>query len=184
MKSFQGKLLIASPHLPDPNFFRSVVLIIQHNEQGAFGLVLNRPTQSTVAQIWEKVSEQPCENQEPIRMGGPIEGPLMAIHSEADCSENEILPHVFFAAHKDNLDRIVTGSQQPFRLFSGYSGWGVGQLESELKVGGWLTTPATSRHIFHKPEEELWENVTRTIGDDILRSSLSLKQIPDDPSMN
>ena len=184
MKSLQGHLLVASPHLPDPNFFRSVVLIVQHNEDGAFGVVLNRPSQRSVGEIWNQVSDHPCQNQQPINVGGPLEGPLMAIHTQPDCAENEILPKVFFATERDHLDQIVTQAEHPFSLFSGYSGWGDGQLEKELKVGGWLTMPAEFANIFRDPADHLWKKLTQNIGSEIIRSTIHVDRLPDDPSMN
>ncbi len=86
MNSLQGYVLVASPHLLDSNFLRSVVLIIQHNDQGAFGVVLNRPTNNTIAQLWGLVSQTPCDNPSPVYVGGPVPGPLVAIHGDAALS--------------------------------------------------------------------------------------------------
>src|SRR5205814_2997514 len=83
MKSLQGQLLIASPKLFDPNFFRSVVLLVQHTENGALGLILNHPLEMTIANAWEQVSEMPCEATGVLHQGGPCDGPLMVLHTEA-----------------------------------------------------------------------------------------------------
>ena len=79
MNSLQGHLLVASPHLPDPNFYRSVVLIIEHNEESATGLVLNRPGPHTIQEIWPEFSEGLCASTKAIRIGGPLSGPLLAV---------------------------------------------------------------------------------------------------------
>ena len=72
MNSLRGQFLIASPHLPDSNFYRSVVLMIQHDDEGAFGVILNRPTENTVSEIWEMITDEPCESLQPINLGGPV----------------------------------------------------------------------------------------------------------------
>ena len=184
MKSLQGHFLIASPHLPDPNFCRTVVLMIQHHEQGALGVVLNRPSDSSVQEVIGKVSEVPCIVDEPVGIGGPIEGPLMAVHRLDEFGESEIFPGVHFSTQREHILQIVQDKVSPFRLVSGYAGWSGGQLESELEVGGWLTIPATVEYLFHTETDVLWKNVTRDIGTDILIKSFKIKHVPDDPSLN
>jgi putative transcriptional regulator len=182
MNSMQGHLLVASPHLPDPNFYRSVVLIVEHTEEHAFGLVLNRPGESRLCEIWSKISGTACESDQPIRIGGPLEGPLMAVHTQAEHSEKEILPGLHFATKRDNLYAVVA-HHHPFAIFAGYSGWSPGQLDSELQHGGWMTLPATRQRVF-ADTEDLWRMLARTIGGDILRSSLRVQGLPDDPTCN
>ena len=184
MKSLQGHFLVASPHLPDPNFCRTVVLMIQHHEQGALGVVLNRPSDSTVQEVIGKVSEVACFVDDPVGIGGPIEGPLMALHRLAEVSESEVLPGVHFSAQREHILRIVQYKISPFRLVSGYAGWAGGQLESELQVGGWLTTPANVDYIFDTETDDLWKTVTRDIGTEILSKSFKIKHVPEDPSLN
>lgn len=183
MTSLKSHLLAASPKLPDTNFFRTVVLMIQHDENGAFGVVLNRPTDVTVADVWEKVAEEPCDSQQIIRLGGPVAGPLMAVHSQMSCSETQILPGVYFATQKDYLNQIVRQEQRPYLLFSGYAGWSAGQLESELTAGGWLTTPANEDYIFFEGDD-LWERVVKEIGHEIMAPAIKSKHVPSDPSLN
>jgi putative transcriptional regulator len=183
MESLRAHLLVASPKLPDSNFFRSVVLMIQHTEDGALGVILNRPTNVTVGDVWSQIAEEPCENDQPINLGGPVEGPLLALHQQPAFSEGEVLPGVFLATQKENLRRIISRPKRPYRLFSGYAGWGGGQLEGELKFGGWLTVPATIDDIFG-PSEELWKNVADKIGRQILGDKLKTKHVPQDPTLN
>ncbi len=78
MHSLRGNLLVASPHLPDPNFFRSVVFIVEHQEDGALGLILNRVSPQRLKEVWETASEAPCVSDQYLRIGGPVPGPLMA----------------------------------------------------------------------------------------------------------
>jgi len=183
MNSLQAQLLVASPRLPDPNFHRSVVLLINHNEEGAFGVVLNRQSEISISEVWQQVSETPCDNLRPVNVGGPVAGPLIAVHTQESYSEERIMPGIYYATQKELLDQIVSQDDTPYRIFSGYSGWGSGQLESELEVGGWLTTGATCEYIFHD-EEDLWQVVAQEIGSDILFPNGPPKHIPDDPSWN
>lgn len=183
MSSLQSHLLAASPKLPDSNFFRTVVLLIRHDEDGALGVVLNRPTNVTVADVWEKVAEEPCESQHVINLGGPVAGPLMAVHSQMSCSETQIVPGVYFATHKDYLNQIVRQEKRPYLLFSGYAGWSAGQLENELTAGGWLTMPASEDYIFFEGDD-LWERVVKEIGHEIMAPAIKGRHVPSDPSLN
>ena len=183
MNSFKGHLLVASPHLLDPNFVRTVVLLIQHTDDGAFGVVLNRPTQSTVQEVWSQVGEGDCHDRRHVNLGGPVSGPLLALHTNKGLAEMEILPGVYFAAQRESLKKLVAKGDHSYRLFVGHSGWGGGQLERELKEGSWLTLPAQADVIFHD-EDDLWKTVTQTIGQSILASALKIKHVPPDPSAN
>jgi putative transcriptional regulator len=183
MSSLQGQFLVASPHLGDGNFYRSVVLIIKHDDDGAFGLVLNRPTANTVGDVWRMVTEQELVCDRPIYLGGPVQGPLVCLHRVKSCAEAEVLPGVYFAAHKDELQKIVSQKSKPFRLFMGYAGWAGGQLEGEMKVGGWLTIAADKALVFDD-RDDLWENVVQTIGQKIIAPAIKSKHVPPDPSLN
>ncbi len=183
MESLKGHFLVASSHLLDPNFVRTVVLLVHHTDQGAFGVVLNRPADRTIAQLWEKVGESPCECQEPFYVGGPVSGPLMAIHNHPSLAELEIVPGLYFAAQRDNLEKLIQQQEHAFRVFVGHSGWGGGQLENELAQGAWLTTPATPDYVFYD-EVDLWKRVTQQIGRSMLQDMLKLKGMPKDAGLN
>ena len=183
MISLQGDLLIASPHLFDPNFLRSVVLLVQHSTEGAFGLLLNRPLDKTVGTAWKALTDEPCECDLPVYYGGPVEGPLAALHTEQTLAEEQVLPGVYFSANKDLLDKLVQQPPWGLRVFNGYSGWGEGQLEAELEAGGWLTFPATADDVF-SDVEEVWRRISRRINLDILAGSIAPEQVPDDPTWN
>jgi putative transcriptional regulator len=183
VNSLQGQVLVASPDLLDPNFLRTVVLIVQHNEQGALGLILNRRTHAKLKQVWEQVSPQPCDSEEYVHAGGPVEGPLMALHTTAEFGESEIVPGLFIGTNRDHLERLVADNVQPLRIFAGYAGWGAGQLEIEMRQGSWHTTAATSEMVFHS-DGDLWHTVLRQITSSTLLSSLKIKHIPPDPRLN
>ena len=136
MESLEGQLLLASPQLLDPNFVRTVVLLVEHNDNGALGLVINRPTGTTVQELWKQVGESPCESRQPVHLGGPVSGPIMAIHTVNSLAEMEIVEGVFFAMKKQNLDELVRRDER-FKVFYGQSGWGPGQLEGEIEQGAW-----------------------------------------------
>jgi putative transcriptional regulator len=183
MKSLQGHFLIASPHLADTNFYKSVVLMIKHDDEGAFGLILNRPTDQTVTDLWKVMNEEEVDCPQPIHFGGPVPGPPVALHRLKDAAEAEVLPGIYFAAHKDELQRLVLQKKKPFRFFTGYAGWASGQLEEELTAGGWLTCKANKKQVF-ADSDNLWEQVTRMIGESILTKTIKLKHVPSDPSLN
>jgi putative transcriptional regulator len=183
MKTLQGHFLVASPHLADPNFYKGVVLMIKHDDEGAMGLILNRPTDNTVADMWRIVGEKDIECPQPVFFGGPVHGPPLALHRLKSAAEAEVLPGVFFTADHDKLARLAQQSNKPFRFFIGYAGWAGGQLEGELDAGGWLTAKANKSLIFSEAAD-LWEHVTRTIGETILTKAIKVKHVPDDPSLN
>ena len=185
MKSLKGHFLVASPHMEDPNFSQTVVLLVQHNEDGAFGVVLNRPADSTLKDLWEKVTQEPCEIEQHVHVGGPVAGPLMALHADGSLAETEqeVVPGVYFAVEREHLEKLVRQQQQPLRIFVGHSGWGGGQLEKELEQGAWLTMPASLEYVFYD-ELDLWKKVTHRIGESMLTSALKIKHVPLDPSVN
>ena len=132
MESLQGHLLIAAVDLAEP-FTRAVVLLIRHNDDGALGLILNRRTRATLKEAWGKLSEVPCFREESLFLGGPCEGPLMALHQHTALLEHETLPGLYFCASKDKLERLAaTKGGPPVKFFAGYSGWSAGQLEDEI----------------------------------------------------
>jgi putative transcriptional regulator len=183
MTYLKGHLLFAVPQLADPNFAQTVVLLIEHDENGAFGVVLNRPSGRTVRDVWDELAGEPCDCDKAINVGGPVMGPLLAIHRQGSLAEAEIMSGVFLAAQRDTLDELVREPTAEFRLFSGYSGWGKGQLENEMKMGGWITMRATEEYIFDA-SSDLWNRVGRDITRDVLGAEQKLKHFPEDPSVN
>ncbi len=131
MDTFEGHLLIASPQLGDENFARSLVLLIEHNQEGAFGVVLNRPIGKTLQELWREVGSAPCHSRQPVYLGGPVPGPLMSLHTTRALAETEPVPGVFFAARKQHLDKLVLSESPAYKVFIGHAGWGAGQLENE-----------------------------------------------------
>lgn len=183
MKWLNGQFLVASPHLADPNFYRSVVLLVQHHEQGALGLILNRPTDIPLKQICDLSCDQAGLGDQTVGRGGPVEGPLTALHARPDLGEEEVCQGVFFAAQADAIRELIERNEAPCGFFVGYAGWGAGQLEGEMEAGGWLTAPAKAEVVFSNPDD-LWDRVVREIGRKILTPSLHTKHLPPDPNVN
>ncbi|QDT69907.1 hypothetical protein MalM25_28510 [Planctomycetes bacterium MalM25] len=178
-----GQLLVASRSLRDPNFRQTVVLLLEHNDDGALGVVLNRVSDRTVEMVWDAVDFEPCVCEQPINFGGPVPGPLIALHTCEELSEKPVLPGLFLSMQKEHVDDLVRQEEHPFRLYSGNSGWGGGQLEGELKQGGWLSAPAHAGDVFAEPDEA-WQEVTNRIALDVLMPGSDPDDLPSDPSLN
>ncbi|OYV86044.1 MAG: hypothetical protein B7Z73_12445, partial [Planctomycetia bacterium 21-64-5] len=133
--------------------------------------------------IWEQISEGPCDCQAPLHMGGPVEGPLMALHGDVSLSEMVVLPEVYVSTGREMLEKLVENDEEPLRFFVGYAGWGEGQLERELRDGSWLVAPATKEQVFGTVED-LWQQLTKTVLSGAFLSALNIKHIPPDPSLN
>jgi putative transcriptional regulator len=183
MKSLAGQFLVASPHLRDPNFAHAVVLMLQHEEQGALGVVINRPGDKTVDEVWEMIGSEPFGCDEFVHVGGPVPGPLIALHNQHKYGEKEIVPKLYMSMQKHSIDLLVRRTGAQFRLFSGHAGWGGGQLENEMRVGGWLTSPAQASEVF-SDAESLWTTVCGEIGRRIIAPNIPPERMPKDPGLN
>lgn len=183
MDCLQGQFLIASHELRDPNFFHSVVLIIRHGEDGALGLVLNRPTPAKIKQVWKQVSDSPCKTPERLYVGGPVEGLLMAIHTQPLLADLEIMPGVYYSGDPDHLQELVQQTDGAQRFFVGYAGWSEGQLEREMEEGSWLVLPATEERIF-AIDDHSWEGLMREVTGSSIVAALKIKHVPADPRLN
>lgn len=171
METLCGHLLIAIPDLHDGNFFRSVVLMLHHDQFGASGVVLNRATDVTVREAWENGVESDSEvepyfddailQDEKINAGGPVDGPLIVLHQDQALAEEEVLPGVYMSTSRSLVEQIVRLPETRFRVFAGYSGWGPKQLEAELEAGGWMVIKAQSDHVFSN-DPELWAQACKT----------------------
>ena len=182
MSTLQGHFLIASPALVDPNFARTVVLMVQHDAEGSLGLVLNRPTPVSIRSVWRQIAQADCDRDEPLFEGGPVEGPLMALHTDADRSEREILPGLHWATQKVLIDSLVLDDKARVRLYAGYAGWGGGQIEREIVEQSWLSVPATTELVFHDGDD-LFRAVTAYVQQSVLGLS-ALPPAPPDVRMN
>ena len=177
MDSLRGQLLVATPALVDPNFHRTVVLVTHHDEDGAMGLVLNRPSQTAVGEAVPELEEL-VEGTEWIYVGGPVEpGAALLLAELEDPAEAAA---VVFGDIGFPPDDPAPGSTRRLRVFAGYSGWSAGQLEAELEESAWILTPAEPEDVFAEDADELWSAVLRRKGG---RFAI-LATMPPDPSLN
>lgn len=183
MKDLTGQLLIASPGLIDPNFRQSVVLMVQDAGDGAIGLILNRPSDRSVKNLWETIFHSDNASEQAINLGGPVFGPLMLLHTRQELADLEVCEGLYFSTQKSYIERIVDGDVQPYKLFLGHSGWGEGQLQSEIDEGAWFHLPAF-RDIVFGDETELWQRLLQQAGTLSLGRVLKTDRLPDDPSLN
>jgi putative transcriptional regulator len=182
MNSLRGHLLIASNRLGDPNFARTVILIVQHDENGAVGLVLNRPLEITVKEACREVLEGQCVVDKPLFHGGPCPGPLMAINRHPSGDDGQVAKGVYFTSEIFQIEPLLRDDGTSARFFIGYAGWGAGQLESEINDLAWLTTPAQSRHVFEFGDpRRLW---SRTMTEVTIGKWIDPDRLPEDPSLN
>ncbi len=158
--------MISEPFLPDPNFERTVVLLCEHNEDGSFGFVLNKPSQVKVNEIMEDLDELDAT----VFVGGPVQQNTLHFVHRSDKIEGgtEITPGLFWGG---NFDQLTFLGQEGlidinnFRFFAGYSGWSEGQLEEELKANSWIVTPPASADlIFDSDVDSLWKTVLKQLG--------------------
>ena len=184
MNSLKGHLLIATPQLHSPIFFQSVIIMLDHSEEGAMGVILNRPMETTVADISDQVFEESIDWEKPLRFGGPVTGPLMVIHCDEDLSDQEVIAGVFNTIEASKIKELIRRRVEPSLIVANYSGWGPGQLESEFDVDSWLTLPATAEHIFWAGSKELWHVAVNAINARKLSEFLNIRELPPDPTLN
>jgi putative transcriptional regulator len=180
MESTRGQLLIAGPGLVDPNFWRTVVLIVEHSEDGALGLVLNRPSETTVG---EAVSElqRLLEPDDTLYIGGPVQPSALIVLGQFDNASDaaliafEDIGVLARGVEEDDGPEVRRG-----RAFVGHAGWGPGQLDSELERGDWIVEPARREDAFTADPAALWEAVLTRKGG----SYALVARMPPDPSVN
>jgi putative transcriptional regulator len=160
--------LIAVPQLDDPNFARSVVLLIEHNETGAMGIVCNRPSDVALADIGREHGIEVPDAAGQAMIGGPVERQRgFLVHRRGDVGDSvELETGVYLSVSTDTLKVLLAGDPAQYRLCLGYAGWGPGQLEREMVAGGWLNSAITTRRIFETPVEKMWDSVIRDLGID------------------
>jgi putative transcriptional regulator len=182
MDSVRGQLLIAGPSLTDPNFWRTVVLIVEHNDEGALGLVLNRPSETSVGEAVPQLEEL-VDLGESLFIGGPVQPSAVIVLAEFEDPGDAAL--IAF----DDIGVLGTGggeSEEPAagvvssRAFVGHAGWGPQQLDGELDRGDWILEPARRQDAFSDDARELWSEVLTRKGG----SYALVARMPADPSTN
>jgi putative transcriptional regulator len=163
-QTLRGHFLIAGKQLRDPNFFKTVVLMVEHSDEGAMGLVVNRPSSVTVAHALSEHFKLP-ETDDQVYVGGPVEpSALFILHDAADLDEDErpVIPGLFVGSSATAFETVVRSSAAGdsdihFRIYSGCAGWGPNQLEGELSRGDWYHHPAESSLLFHDDPYQVWD---------------------------
>lgn len=177
-----GRLLISEPFLEDPNFKRSVVLLCDHNEEGSFGFVLNRSLDLQLGDLMEDVPETDAV----VSFGGPVQNDaLFYIHTLGDRVDNSIpvMDGLYMGGDMESLQELLlTGEadRSNLRFFIGYSGWGSGQLQSELEANSWIVAKSDVPTIMKADSEEAWGDILRSLG----KQYSVLANFPNDPSLN
>ena len=183
-KSLKGHLLLATTSLLDPNFARSVVLIFDHTEDGAAGVVLNRPVKKTIADIAEEVFDIRSDWEKPLHLGGPVSGPLAAAHTMKDLADMEVMPGIYGAIAPEHLQKLIKKRQEPSLFLVNYAGWGPGQLEEEIEEESWQVMPARLELLFWAKKEDLWEACMKEASGSGIDAALGIRIKPLDPRMN
>jgi putative transcriptional regulator len=166
----RGTLLAAAPELLDPNFMHAVVLIVQHDENGAYGLVVNKPTELTIDQL---LPEHPRFQKLsfPVHWGGPVGlDHLQVLHSAPEEIPGglKLGGGLYLGGDLEAVARLLEkdpqAAAQRVRFLLGYSGWGEGQLDRELVSESWLPARLRSEFVFSSAQEPTWREVVRTVG--------------------
>jgi putative transcriptional regulator len=182
MESLRGKLILAGPMLKDPNFDRSVVLITEHTDEGAMGLVLNRPSTALLADAVPDLSWV-ADPSEPVYVGGPVAPNGVIVLAEWDDPGQAVVlvedDLGFVPGDAEDTDALAAAVRRA-RVYAGHAGWGPGQLESELEEEAWIVESPRRDELFSDAPEALWAAVLRRKG----REFALLSTMPPDPSLN
>ncbi len=184
MTGLVGRLLVATPLLTDPSFRRAVVFMLDHNDEGALGLVVNRPMDvdvSSVLPAWQRYTTAPGR----LFQGGPValDSALGVVAVPGDDAEPLGVKRIIGSLGLVDLDlppEIIAGGVAGLRIFAGYSGWSEGQLEREVSEGAWYVVDAEARDPFTDVPQRLWAQVLRRQRGDLAL----LSTFPDDPTHN
>lgn len=166
-------MLVAVPQLVDPNFKRAVVLVLHHDQNGAFGLVVNDPAPMSFAEFAKRhdIGCHQTQEAETLYHGGPVE-PYRGwiLHQDANLPEKQaITPDLYISASNESLRQVLESGVRPAKFCLGYAGWAGQQLEKELQEGSWITTPVHSQYIFYQKPEDTWDAILHDMGVDPAR---------------
>jgi putative transcriptional regulator len=178
--SLRGNLLVATPGLVDPNFWRSVVLVGEHSEEGALGVVLNRASETSVEEAMPELSSL-ADGLGRIHVGGPVQPSAVVVLADFLEPPDEsalVVESVGFLPAVVDPDSL--GPLRRARVYVGYAGWGPGQLDDELDEGSWIVEPALADDVFTAEPDGLWSAVLRRKGGPFR----VLASMPPDPSQN
>lgn len=166
--------LIAMPSLDDGNFSHSVTYICEHNENGALGITINRPSDVQLGEIFQQLNipcEQPQISEQLVYVGGPVQQDRgFLLHSPAGVWESSlrVTDDISVTTSRDILEAIARGEgPQDVIIALGYAGWGSGQLEYEMSENAWLSCPSNRDILFHTPVDQRWEAAAQLLGIDL-----------------
>ena len=177
-----GSLLVASPSLFNTPFRKAVVLILQSNPNGTFGVVLNRPAGDELKIAWQELTGSNHGDRN-IVQGGPIGGPVFAIHQHHSIAEMEMPGGIFVTSHSDKLHELVEQDESQYRIVFGVAGWHQGQLVQELALGLWYNIAGDAEQVFDDPDW-MWEKSLRRYGRQVLGEVIGLKKMTGNPLWN
>jgi putative transcriptional regulator len=173
-----NQLLIAMPALADPNFNRTVTLICEHTDQGALGIVINRPLDVRLSEIFAQLTLERCDqhaSQQLVLQGGPVQqerGFVLHDDTRAWDSTLQVCPGISVTTSRDILVAMAQGQGPKHALVAlGYAGWAPGQLEREMSENAWLSVASTPQIVFHTPFADRWEAAAKLLGIDFGRLS-------------
>jgi putative transcriptional regulator len=182
MHTLRGALLVAAPTLLDPNFQRTVVLVTEHTDEGAMGLVLNRPTDTTVADAAPEL-EALTGPEELVHQGGPVQPRAVVVLAEfadPEMAAHVVMGDIGFVRADADLERAGVETRRG-RVYAGYAGWGPGQLEGELEDEGWIVVERPlADELFSPGPDDLWHDVLERQGGQLAL----VARMPLDPSLN
>lgn len=178
----KGKILLSEPLLNDPFFKRSVVLLVEHDQEGSLGFVLNKSVSVGINELLNDFPEMDAE----VYWGGPMnKNHLFYLHTKGDLIEGskEIVPGLFWGGDFEQVKTLIASNEmtsQDIRFFAGYSGWGKGQLIKELNEKSWIITKASIPSLMLKKDKGLWKLFMTKLG----KKFEIMSNFPEDPSLN
>ena len=178
----KGRLLVASPSLSDPNFRRAVVLLLEHSDEGALGLVLNRPTPLVAREALPGTLAESMPDDERVYQGGPVQPEAVIVL--ADFTDTTLAASVAFdmvgIVDPDADASRLGGAVRAIRAYGGYAGWGEGQLEQEIAEEAWIDASPASEDVFGDDPDGLWSRVLERKGG----AWRLIARMPENPSVN
>jgi putative transcriptional regulator len=178
----KGRILVSEPYLPDPNFERTIILLCEHNDEGSFGFIMNKPSLAKLADVMQDLKDIDA----PVFIGGPVQqDTLHYIHRISNLEESiEVMDGIYWGGNFDQLVSLIETKQvaaSDIKFFLGYSGWSAGQIEEELKEDSWIVSDKVNEELlFDIKAEAMWQYALKRMGG---RFSV-YSNYPQDPRLN
>ncbi len=178
----KGRILVSEPYLPDPNFERTIILLCEHNDDGSFGFIMNKPSVAKLADVMQDLQEIDA----PVFIGGPVQqDTLHYIHRLPDLEDSiEVIEGIYWGGNFDQLVSLIETKQvasSDIKFFLGYSGWSAGQIDEELKEDSWIVSDKVNEELlFDIKAEAMWQYALKRMGG---RFSV-YSNYPQDPRLN